>query len=75
MKLNKIFLSFIFVCVVSVVSAQQDITLKILQTSDTHSRIEPIELKSADRHAGMGGFVRRATAINEMRKQDRKSVV
>lgn len=40
----------------------------ILQTSDTHSRIEPIAVNAADRYAGMGGTVRRATFIKEARK-------
>lgn len=46
------------------VSAQQ---LHILQTSDTHSRIEPISPEAADTYAGMGGVVRRATFVKQYR--------
>lgn len=44
--------------------------LVILQTSDTHSRIEPIAKDAADEYAGMGGVVRRATFLKEARKQN-----
>lgn len=42
--------------------------LIILQTSDVHSRIEPINQKG-DRNYGEGGFVRRATFLREFRKE------
>lgn len=42
--------------------------LVILQTSDTHSRIEPIASHAADKYASMGGTVRRVTFIEEARK-------
>lgn len=60
---------YIFVFVFSVfttLSAQQK-HLLILQTSDTHSRIEPIE-QVGDRDYDKGGFVRRATMLKEIRK-------
>lgn len=44
----------LLVCMAVVVSAQQK-ELFILQTSDTHSRIEPIPPHTADPAAGMGG--------------------
>ena len=50
-------------CLVAPDSAQKTKQLVILQTSDTHSRIEPIAVNAADRYAGMGGTVRRATFI------------
>jgi len=48
-------------------SAQQTKQLVILHTSDTHSRIEPIDPHAADRYAGMGGVVRRATFLKDFR--------
>ena len=42
--------------------------LCILHTSDTHSRIEPISAHAKDRNAGLGGVVRRATFVKEMRE-------
>ena len=55
-------------CLVAPDSAQKTKQLVILQTSDTHSRIEAIAVNAADRYAGMGGTVRRATFIKEARK-------
>lgn len=55
-------------CLLTPDSAQKTKQLVILQTSDTHSRIEPIAVNAADRYAGMGGTVRRATFIKEARK-------
>ncbi len=55
-------------CLVAPDSAQKTKQLVILQTSDTHSRIEPIAVTAADRSAGMGGTVRRATFIKDARK-------
>lgn len=56
-------------------SAQQEETsapgeqLFILHTSDTHSRLDPIAPQAADRYAGMGGAVRRASFIKQFRQQ------
>lgn len=58
----------LLVCMAVVVSAQQK-ELFILQTSDTHSRIEPIPPHTADPAAGMGGVVRRATFVKEFRNE------
>ena len=55
-------------CLVAPESAQDTKQLVILQTSDTHSRIEPIAAHAADRYAGMGGTVRRSTFVKEARK-------
>ncbi len=49
--------------------AQQEKTLTILQISDMHSRIEPIDKNTADKYAGMGGLVRRATLIKQLRQE------
>lgn len=51
----------------SVDEAQSGKHLMILQTSDTHSRIEPISPTAADTYAGMGGVVRRASFVKEVR--------
>lgn len=58
----------LLVCMAVAVSAQQK-ELFILQTSDTHSRIEPIPSHTADPAAGMGGVVRRATFVKEFRDE------
>ncbi|WP_420187796.1 bifunctional metallophosphatase/5'-nucleotidase [Bacteroides pyogenes] len=50
-------------------SAQKTKQLIILQTSDVHSRIEPINQKG-DRNYKEGGFVRRATFLNRFRKEN-----
>lgn len=49
--------------------AQETKTLTVLQTSDMHSRVEPIDAAVADRNAGKGGMVRRAALINQYRKE------
>lgn len=48
--------------------AQDTKELIILQTSDVHSRIEPINQKG-DRNFNEGGFVRRATFLDQFRKE------
>lgn len=45
-------------------------TITVLQTGDTHSRIEVIDENSQDKYAGMGGYARRMELIDEMRKKD-----
>ena len=50
-------------CALLTASAQQTKQLVILHTSDTHSRIEPIDQHAADPYAGAGGVVRRATFL------------
>lgn len=59
----------LIVCLIFTASAQQTKELFILQTSDTHSRIEPINSHAADKYAGMGGTVRRATFLKEYRAE------
>ncbi len=50
-------------------AASQTQRLVILQTSDTHSRIEPVAPTAADANAGMGGTVRRATFLKQFRQE------
>ena len=66
MKRISIYCLLIF-CALLTASAQQTKQLVILHTSDTHSRIEPIDPQAADRYAGMGGVVRRATFLKDFR--------
>ena len=66
--MKRYILLMLAVCCLLPSSAQKTKQLVILQTSDTHSRIEPIAVNAADRYAGMGGTVRRATFIKEARK-------
>ncbi|MDR1003939.1 MAG: metallophosphatase [Prevotellaceae bacterium] len=51
----------------ALLAAQQTRELFILHTSDTHSRIDPVNPRSADSYAGMGGVVRRATFVQQER--------
>ena len=51
--------------------AQDTKEIIILQTSDVHSRIEPINQKG-DRNYDEGGFVRRATFLDQFRKEHKK---
>ncbi|MDR0976992.1 MAG: metallophosphatase [Prevotellaceae bacterium] len=62
-------LGLLLLCFTLSVAAQQTKELVILHTSDTHSRIEPISPTASDRNAGMGGTVRRAAYIAEMRRE------
>ncbi len=57
-------------CVLLAASAQETKQLVILHTSDTHSRIESIDAHAADRYAGMGGVVRRATFLKDFRSKN-----
>lgn len=50
------------------VSAQGEKQLTILHTSDTHSRIEAVSPEAANRDAGKGGVVRRATYVKQVRE-------
>lgn len=49
--------------------------IHILQTSDTHSRIEPIETNKADRDAGKGGVVRRASFVKQFKNEFPETLV
>lgn len=51
-------------------SAQKSRQLLVLQTSDTHSRIDPIDPASADPNAGRGGVVRRTALVRQYRERD-----
>ena len=57
------------ICSFSLAFAQDGKRLYVLQTSDTHSRIEPLNPHAADRNAGMGGVVRRATLVKQFRSE------
>ena len=50
--------------------AQETKKIIILQTSDVHSRIEPMT-QEGDRNYGQGGFVRRATFLQQFREEIR----
>ena len=58
-----------FCCVLLPGFAQQTKTVTLLQTSDVHSRVEPIATNVADPYAGFGGFVRRASMVQELRRE------
>lgn len=49
--------------------AQDSKQIILLQTSDVHSRLEPINQKG-DRNYDEGGFVRRATFLDQFRKEN-----
>lgn len=63
---------FAALCICSALAAQDIKELLILHTNDTHSRIEPIPATDPNpEYAGKAGFVRRATLIKEIRKQNK----
>lgn len=62
------FLLLFSLCLFGSAFAQQTKKLTLLQTSDVHSRIEPIN-QEGDRNYDKGGFVRRATFLKEFRKE------
>lgn len=68
-KMKKIgILAALFVLLLQPLAAQRQDTLFVLHTSDTHSRIEPISQRSADRNAGLGGVVRRVSFVKQYRE-------
>ncbi len=69
MKRISIFCLLVFYILLTA-SAQQGKQLAILHTSDTHSRIEPIDPHAADPYADMGGVVRRTTFLKEFRTKN-----
>ena len=62
-------LAALFVLLLQPLAAQRQDTLFVLHTSDTHSRIEPISQRSADRNAGLGGVVRRVSFVKQYRAE------
>jgi 5'-nucleotidase len=55
-------------CQLSIAYGQSK-TLYVLHSSDTHSRIDPIESKQSVRNANMGGVARKAGFVDQFRKQ------
>lgn len=68
-KYRKLAVMLCFCCVALSGFAQKTKTVTLLQTSDVHSRVEPIASNTADKYAGLGGFVRRATMVQELRRE------
>ena len=52
-------------CLALSLSAQQTKELYLLQTSDMHSRVEPLAADAADADAGKGGLARRAAFVRQ----------
>lgn len=68
--MKHIFLSLLLAAgLLSTAAAQQTVKLNLLQTSDTHSRIEPLSPQAADENAGKGGVVRRASLVKNFRAE------
>ncbi|MCR5574318.1 MAG: metallophosphatase [Bacteroidaceae bacterium] len=69
------YLSYILFMALTIVNCQLSIaygqskTLYVLHSSDTHSRIDPIESKQSVRNANMGGVARKAGFVDQFRKQ------
>lgn len=61
-------LILLFISCSFTVFAQQNKELILLQTSDIHSRVEPID-QEGDRNYNEGGFVRLVTFVKEFRKE------
>lgn len=70
---SKIRISSLFIllslCLSFTAFAQQDKKLIILQTSDVHSRVEPIN-QEGDRNYDKGGYIRLATFMKDFRKNN-----
>lgn len=58
----------VFICCISLSSSAQQKHLLILQTSDTHSQLEPVD-QVGDRDCGKGGTLRRIALLEQMRKE------
>ncbi|WP_455673874.1 bifunctional metallophosphatase/5'-nucleotidase [Phocaeicola sp.] len=70
--MKRIYLLFAALCVTCVLAAQDVKELLILHTNDTHSRVEPIpENDPNPEFSGKAGFVRRATLLKELRKENK----
>lgn len=70
--MRQIYILFAALCISCTLAAQDVKELLILHTNDTHSRVEPIPVGNSNpEYADKAGFVRRATLIKEMRKQDK----
>ena len=72
MKTRNLYILLIFALSIvnsqfSIVNAQKQ--LYVLHSSDTHSRIDPIEASNSARNANMGGVARRAGLVNQFRQQ------
>ncbi len=69
--MRRIYMLMAALYLMGTLAAQEVRELLILHTNDTHSRIEPIPANDSNsRSAGKAGFVRRATLIKEMRKEN-----
>lgn len=70
--MKQIYILFTALCISCTLAAQDVKELLILHTNDTHSRVEPIPVTNPNpEYADKAGFVRRATLIKEMRKQNK----
>lgn len=67
--MKRIYIVGLLLALMADAALAQQKELFILQTSDTHSRIEPIPAQTADPDAGMGGVVRRATFVKDFRDE------
>lgn len=65
--MKKYYLSFLLLFSFCISILAQEQNLIILQTSDVHSRVEPLDQKG-DRNYDKGGMVRRATFLKDFRK-------
>lgn len=70
--MKRIYILFTALCISCTLAAQNVKELLILHTNDTHSRVEPIPAANSDpEYADKAGFVRRATLVKEMRKEEK----
>lgn len=69
--MKRIYLSLVLGCALCMGTfAQNTKHLMVLHTSDTHSRIEPIEKNTPGKNANMGGTVRRIAFLNDFRAKN-----
>ncbi len=70
--MKRIYMLMTALCLACTLAAQEVKELLILHTNDVHSRIEPIPVNDPNpKSAGKAGFVRRATLISELRKENK----
>lgn len=67
--MKHLYFCLLFLALALGAAAQHSRQLFILHTSDTHSRIDPIDPQAADPNAGMGGVARRAAFVKQFRNE------
>jgi len=75
MKKTIILYMICLLCLPGSLAAQKTRELFIMHTSDTHSRIDPLDPHSSETFAGQGGVVRRASFIKKARQEHKYTLL